>query len=391
MGLLRDADQVWAEFVEQASDPSTPAAGIQRLYFKTNGRLYAIDDAGVVTDLRTGAGVTFSPTGGISASTVQAAIAELDSEAEKVANKGVANGYASLDAGGKVPAAQIPVIAISETFAAANEAAMLALTAEVGDVAIRADEGDARYILAEAPATDVNNWIPLAHPADAVTSVAGKVGVVTLEAADLTDRDDVAVQDGTLSVGDLLVVKSLAPLVVEGVDSAAYEPTQLIAETVLGSDTATISFTSIPATFRHLVVVLEGRASPSQTSVGIGLRFNADTGNNYDRQTLQAVGTGVTATQTTGGSFIQIGLLSAATATANASGSIRVMIPSYRQTTFHKTMFSEGAAQASSIATQRNAGRWASTAAITQIDLLIPTGGNFLTGTVAGLYGLQGA
>jgi hypothetical protein len=52
--------------------------------------------------------ITNTPAGNISAGTVQGAINELDSEKQSLSEKGVANGYASLDSGGKVPAAQLP-------------------------------------------------------------------------------------------------------------------------------------------------------------------------------------------------------------------------------------------------------------------------------------------
>ena len=44
-----------------------------------------------------------------------------------------------LGADGKLNASVLPAIAISDTFVVATEAAMLALTAEVGDIAIRTD------------------------------------------------------------------------------------------------------------------------------------------------------------------------------------------------------------------------------------------------------------
>ena len=49
-----------------------------------------------------------TPAGNIAATDVQAAINELDTEKQALSEKGQANGYASLDAGGLVPAAQLP-------------------------------------------------------------------------------------------------------------------------------------------------------------------------------------------------------------------------------------------------------------------------------------------
>jgi len=103
---------------------------------------------------------------------------------ENAANKNQVNGYAGLDANGKVNANQIPAIAISDTFVVANQTAMLALTAEVGDVAVRTDLNKS-FILKKEPASTLANWQELLSPSSPVQSVAGKTGAVTLVASDV--------------------------------------------------------------------------------------------------------------------------------------------------------------------------------------------------------------
>lgn len=73
------------------------------------------------------------------------------------AAKAAANGVASLDSTSKIPVAQLPPLAITDTFPVANQAAMLALTAERGDVASRLDNGR-DYILLAEPASTLANW-----------------------------------------------------------------------------------------------------------------------------------------------------------------------------------------------------------------------------------------
>lgn len=113
--------------------------------------------------------------------------AELDAvnaaKVDKTA-RGAANGVASLDAGGKVPASELPAIAITDVFTVASQAAMLALTAERGDVAVRSDLNKS-FVLAAEPASTLANWVELRTPTDAVLSVAGKTGAVTLAKADV--------------------------------------------------------------------------------------------------------------------------------------------------------------------------------------------------------------
>lgn len=69
------------------------------------------------------------------------------------------------DSNGKVPVAQLPAVAITDTFPVSSEAAMLALTAEKGDVAIRTDINKS-YILMQEPANVLANWKELLNDAE---------------------------------------------------------------------------------------------------------------------------------------------------------------------------------------------------------------------------------
>lgn len=88
-----------------------------------------------------------------------------------VAQKGANNGVATLDATGKVPTNQMPALAITETFVVATQAAMLALTAQTGDVAVRTDVNKT-FILKTEPASVLANWTEMLMPASGVQSVA---------------------------------------------------------------------------------------------------------------------------------------------------------------------------------------------------------------------------
>ena len=56
---------------------------------------------------------------------------------------------------------------------------MLALTAQVGDVAVRTDVNKS-FILTASPATTLGNWQELLTPTDSVLSVDGNTGAVSL-------------------------------------------------------------------------------------------------------------------------------------------------------------------------------------------------------------------
>lgn len=85
---------------------------------------------------------------------------------------------------GKLATSQIPALAITDTFVVASQAAMLALTAQTGDIAIRSDESKT-YILQGADSTILANWIHLQTPASSVLSVNSQTGVVVLAKADV--------------------------------------------------------------------------------------------------------------------------------------------------------------------------------------------------------------
>lgn len=98
--------------------------------------------------------------------------------------KGTAGGVATLGPDSKLPASQIPAIAITDTFVVADEPGMLATDAETGDVCVRTDESRC-YILAGTDPADIGHWQLLLTPTSPVSSVNGQVGAVTLTAADV--------------------------------------------------------------------------------------------------------------------------------------------------------------------------------------------------------------
>ena len=75
-------------------------------------------------------------------------------------------------------------LAITNTFTVASEAAMLALTAQRGDVAVRSDLSST-FILAAEPAVTLGNWVLLPTPTDSVLSVNGQTGAVTISTASI--------------------------------------------------------------------------------------------------------------------------------------------------------------------------------------------------------------
>jgi len=108
---------------------------------------------------------------------------ELDKKADAASLGYFATGTDAANLTGTVPSAALPPLAVTNVSIVASEAEMLDLTAEEGDVAKRSDTGRT-YFLAASPASTLENWVEVTASGD-VTSVAGRVGAVTLTKTDV--------------------------------------------------------------------------------------------------------------------------------------------------------------------------------------------------------------
>jgi hypothetical protein len=97
--------------------------------------------------------------------------------------KAAANGVATLDSGGKIPSAQLSALALTEPFVVGSEAEQLALTAQIGDFAIRTDQNKT-YVQNGGTAKTMADWTELKNP-QTITSVNGFTGVVSLTYSDV--------------------------------------------------------------------------------------------------------------------------------------------------------------------------------------------------------------
>lgn len=90
-----------------------------------------------------------------------------------------------LNSYGKLADGVVPKIAMTNTYVVSNQTEMLAIsTAQEGDVAVRTDLNKS-FILKATPYSTLANWQELLSPTDAVTSVNGSTGAVTISLAGL--------------------------------------------------------------------------------------------------------------------------------------------------------------------------------------------------------------
>lgn len=157
-----------------------------------------------------------------------------------------------------------------------------------------------------------------------------------------------------------------------------YEP---IATTTLGSNTTEISFTSIPSTYTDLVLILNTKFVTAQS---LTLRLNSDTASNYSNTQLYGTGTSALSVRNTGNSYMFLAAISTEWSTNIFN------FNNYSNTTTNKTVLVRQSPGIYDVAA--NIGLWRSTAAISTIAIqAFTTTTNFVTGTVATLYGIKAA
>ena len=163
-----------------------------------------------------------------------------------------------------------------------------------------------------------------------------------------------------------------------------YEP---IATTTLSSAAASITFSSIPATYTdlRLVVVLKGDATADGN--GIYVRYNSDSGSNYSITQLQGNGTAAASnrgTNYTGTYPFYNGISSAQWFL------LEYDLFSYAGSTNKTNLSSAAQDKNGSGFVERQVGLWRNTSAVTSLSMTLAAG-NFVTGTTATLYGIKNA
>ena len=150
-------------------------------------------------------------------------------------------------------------------------------------------------------------------------------------------------------------------------------PTVTIAKTTLGSDTDTVTLTvdtsMLSFTAKHLIVRINAISDATADGQTVKMRFNGDTGSNYNQAQYKAVGS--TESRTQFDSRVDIPLYDI-TDTANAFSGGEYLIPDAFTANTHKA--GEGQFGKANEAIYAVAGRWANTAAITSVTLLLTTG-----------------
>jgi hypothetical protein len=155
-----------------------------------------------------------------------------------------------------------------------------------------------------------------------------------------------------------------------------------LANITLGSSASSVSFSSIPATYRDLVLVAV--TTVTNSSGDLQVRINNDTGSNYSTVQMggQGSGSGFSATYTFAGILPSNNVGESTTIPTN----FQLAFMDYSATNKHKTVLTR--TNNAGLGTQAQANRWANTNAITSIQCAVRTAGQFSSGSTFALYGI---
>lgn len=160
-------------------------------------------------------------------------------------------------------------------------------------------------------------------------------------------------------------------------------------DSTLGGAAPNFDVTGIPASYAHLLLLLDARGDTAATTTAALLRFNNDSGANYDYNQMFSFGAAPTQADSQAQTSMIIGDIVAASGTANRSGSIAATIMNYASATFSKNVVAEAAVPrgttTNDLGVEINMGTWRTTSAVDRITIL-PGAGNFATGSRLTIY-----
>jgi hypothetical protein len=151
-----------------------------------------------------------------------------------------------------------------------------------------------------------------------------------------------------------------------------------LATVTLGTAVSSVTFSSIPSTYRDLILVFAGTRTGNNN---VQYRFNSDTGTNY--ATVIAAGNG--SGTTTGAESLSFLFSTSYTLQTDTQLNTILQVMDYSATDKHKATLLRFSQAGSGVSIA--AGRWANTAAITSVQIY--TGNNdFGSGSTFSLYGV---
>lgn len=176
--------------------------------------------------------------------------------------------------------------------------------------------------------------------------------------------------------------------------NAAYDPGGYwpIASANGTGSSGTITFSSIPGTYKHLQIRAMGRTDEAATTAtNIFIQLNGTTSSSYAYHRFRGDGTNVTASGGASQTFAYPTDFTAAGSTANVMGVFIADILDYTNSSTNKTLRFFGGMDQNAVATgyvNINSSLYNTTGAITSIKIYASSG-NFTTSSTFELYGIK--
>jgi hypothetical protein len=152
---------------------------------------------------------------------------------------------------------------------------------------------------------------------------------------------------------------------------------------------ATVEIAPIIQSYGHLMLVVYARGDAALTVANVWLRFDGDSTANYDNQSLVGGGATASAGETFADSFVSVGNIPAASASANSFGAKTILIPHYAGSSNNKVVRTSSSVKwgttTGTMQRTRLAGFWRSISPVTRMTLL-PSSGNFVAGSRFTVY-----
>jgi hypothetical protein len=165
-----------------------------------------------------------------------------------------------------------------------------------------------------------------------------------------------------------------------------------IATNTLGSNTATVTFSSIPSTYTDLFLVINGGVT-NAGGYSMVVVVNGDTSGsyaNYSETTMAGQGSSGSSSRFSGGTSKPIFINYQIGFSTDIKTVARLNFMNYSNSTTKKTVLIRG--DRGLYGTEAAVALWSSTAAITTLDISAQSGGgNLISGSSFTLYGIKAA
>lgn len=165
----------------------------------------------------------------------------------------------------------------------------------------------------------------------------------------------------------------------------------LLETEILTSSQASVTFSSLDtlaAGYQHLQIRAVVRSTRSASNENVRVQFNSDTGSNYSRHQLRGTGSSVISEAATSQTSAFVSTIAAASSTADSfTAQVTEILDPFEtgKNTTIRTLYGATSYQEIGL----SSGAWFDTSAITEIDLILQSGGSFVSGSRFSLYGLK--